>query len=98
VQYSKTLRELGKLPGLLGVIFSKARNKITDPAKLERLISMIEGENWSGMDMDVKGETGIWYSPGVKANVLLFDKKHADEQSKSRQPANRACVQLRERN
>jgi type I restriction enzyme M protein len=57
VQYSKTLRELGKLPGLLGVIFSKARNKITDPAKLERLISMIEGENWSGMDMDVKGET-----------------------------------------
>jgi len=56
VQYSKTLRELGKLPGLLGVIFAKAQNKITDPAKLERLISMIEGENWSGMDMDVKGE------------------------------------------
>jgi type I restriction enzyme M protein len=56
VQYSKTLRELGKLPGLLGVIFAKAQNKITDPAKLERLISMIEGENWSGMDVDVKGE------------------------------------------
>ncbi|MEI7911943.1 MAG: class I SAM-dependent DNA methyltransferase [Verrucomicrobiota bacterium] len=56
VQYSKTLRELGKLPGLLGVIFAKAQNKITDPAKLERLLSMIEGENWSGMDMDVKGE------------------------------------------
>jgi len=56
VQYSKTLRELGKLTGLLGVIFAKAQNKITDPAKLERLLSMIEGENWSGMDMDVKGE------------------------------------------
>jgi type I restriction enzyme M protein len=56
VQYSTTLRELGKLPGLLGVIFAKAQNKITDPAKLERLISMIEGENWSGMDVDVKGE------------------------------------------
>lgn len=56
LQYSRTLRELGKLPGLLGVIFAKAQNKITDPAKLERLISMIEGENWSGMDMDVKGE------------------------------------------
>jgi type I restriction enzyme M protein len=56
VQYSKTLRDLGKEPGLLGVIFAKAQNKITDPAKLERLISMIEGENWSGMDVDVKGE------------------------------------------
>lgn len=56
IQYSKTLRELGKLPGLLGIIFAKAQNKITDPAKLERLISMIESENWSGMDMDVKGE------------------------------------------
>src|SRR5882724_6583068 len=49
VQYSKTLRELGKLPGLLGVIFAKAQNKITDPAKLERLISMIDSENWAGL-------------------------------------------------
>jgi type I restriction enzyme M protein len=56
VQYSKTLRELGKLPGLLGIIFAKAQNKITDPAKLERLISMMETENWAGLDMDVKGE------------------------------------------
>lgn len=56
VQYSKTLRELGKLPGLLGIIFAKAQNKITDPAKLERLISLMESENWAGLDMDVKGE------------------------------------------
>lgn len=56
LQYSKTLRELGKMPGLLGVIFAKAQNKITDPAKLERLISMIDSENWAGLDMDVKGE------------------------------------------
>ena len=56
LQYSNTLRELGKLPGLLGVIFAKAQNKITEPALLERLISMVGEENWSGMDMDVKGE------------------------------------------
>jgi type I restriction enzyme M protein len=56
VQYSKILRELGKQPGLLGIIFGKAQNKITEPALLERLISMIAEENWSGMDMDVKGE------------------------------------------
>jgi type I restriction enzyme M protein len=56
VQYSKTLRELGKLPGLLGIIFAKAQNKITDPAKLERLISMMDSENWGGLEVDVKGE------------------------------------------
>jgi type I restriction enzyme M protein len=56
LHYSKTLRELGTLPGLLGVIFAKAQNKITDPAKLERLISMMDSENWAGLDMDVKGE------------------------------------------
>jgi type I restriction enzyme M protein len=56
VQYSKTLRELGKESGLLSVIFAKAQNKITDPAKLERLVSMIDSENWAGLDVDVKGE------------------------------------------
>jgi type I restriction enzyme M protein len=56
LQYSATLRELGKLPGLLGIIFAKAQNKIIDPAKLERLISMIDAENWAGLDMDVKGD------------------------------------------
>jgi type I restriction enzyme M protein len=40
---------------LLGIIFAKAQNKITDPAKLERLISMIDSENWAGLDVDVKG-------------------------------------------
>src|SRR5690348_16514704 len=42
LQYSKALQDLGKKPGLLAVIFAKAQNKITDPAKLERLISMID--------------------------------------------------------
>jgi type I restriction enzyme M protein len=36
--YRKTLEELGKQPGMLGVIFRKAQNKIQDPAKLRRLI------------------------------------------------------------
>ena len=34
-QYSKALRELAELPGLLNVIFDKAQNKITDPTKLK---------------------------------------------------------------
>ncbi len=54
--YRTALQELGSQGGLLGVIFSKAQNRIQDPAKLRRLVLMIDDENWSGMDVDVKGE------------------------------------------
>jgi type I restriction enzyme M protein len=37
------------------VIFRKAQNRIQDPAKLKRLIALIDGEIWTGMDVDVKG-------------------------------------------
>lgn len=54
--YRKILDSLGKEKGMLGVIFRKAQNKIQDPAKLRRLIVMIDGEVWTGLDIDVKGE------------------------------------------
>ena len=47
IQYRHTLEALGKHVGMLGTIFHKAQNKIQDPAKLERLIKMIEKEAWS---------------------------------------------------
>jgi type I restriction enzyme M protein len=47
---------LGKGSGLIAVIFRKAQNRIQDPAKLRRLIEMIDGETWTGLDIDVKGE------------------------------------------
>jgi type I restriction enzyme M protein len=56
IQYRHTLEELGKQSGMLGTIFRKAQNKIQDPAKLERLIKMIEKEAWSTLPVDVKGE------------------------------------------
>jgi type I restriction enzyme M protein len=56
VHYVRLLLELGKKPGMLGQIFIKAQNKISDPAKLSRLIAMIDGENWLSLDSDVKGE------------------------------------------
>jgi len=56
IHYRHTLEELGKKSGLLGVIFRKALNKIQDPAKLRRLITMIDSETWVGLDIDVKGE------------------------------------------
>ncbi|RLA21777.1 MAG: SAM-dependent DNA methyltransferase [Gammaproteobacteria bacterium] len=56
IQYRHTLESLGKQSGMLGTIFRKAQNKIQDPAKLERLIKMIEKEQWSTLSVDVKGE------------------------------------------
>ncbi|WP_064503556.1 MULTISPECIES: N-6 DNA methylase [Paracoccus] len=41
---------------MLGQIFTKAQNKITDPAKLFRLIDMVDGEKWVMLDADVKGD------------------------------------------
>ncbi len=55
-QYRHILASLGTGSGLIPVIFRKAQNKIQDPAKLRRLIDLIEGETWIGLDMDVKGE------------------------------------------
>ncbi|MFA6969967.1 MAG: class I SAM-dependent DNA methyltransferase [Gallionella sp.] len=54
--YLKILHKLGNAQGILGAIFFKAQNKIQDPAKLARLIQMIDAENWVGMDADIKGD------------------------------------------
>lgn len=55
--YRELLQELGKEPGLLGLIFRKAQNRIQDPAKLKRLIvDLINEEMWTGVDADVKGD------------------------------------------
>ena len=42
--------------GTLGVIFRKSQNRIQDPAKLKRIIQLINDETWSGLDIDVKGD------------------------------------------
>jgi type I restriction enzyme M protein len=56
LHYSTLLRELGKEKGVLGQIFTKSQNKIQDPAKLYKLVQMIDAENWVMMDADVKGD------------------------------------------
>lgn len=55
-QYLRILHELGRESGMLGAIFFKAQNKIQDPAKLYRLIQMIDAEDWLEMGTDVKGD------------------------------------------
>ena len=56
VHYVTVLRELGNKPGMLGSIFTKAQNKIQDPAKLYRLIDMVNETQWVIMGADVKGD------------------------------------------
>ena len=56
VHYRHIQETLGKEKGMLGVIFRKSQNKIQDPAKLKRLIMLINDETWVGLDIDVKGE------------------------------------------
>ena len=55
--YRYTLATLGRQPGTLGVIFSKAQNRIQEPAMLTRLIrELINSENWLSLSADVKGD------------------------------------------
>lgn len=54
--YITLLRELSTKKGMLGQIFTKSQNKIQDPAKLFRLIDMIDGTEWVTMGADTKGD------------------------------------------
>lgn len=53
--YVQMLRSLSTEKGMLGQIFTKSQNKIQDPAKLLRVINMIDQEQWSMMGADIKG-------------------------------------------
>lgn len=56
VHYVETLRILGARPGTLGQIFTKSQNKIQDPAKLARLIALVDETQWVMLGADVKGD------------------------------------------
>jgi type I restriction enzyme M protein len=54
--YRHILDTLALESGTLGVIFRKSQNRIQDPAKLKRIIQLINDETWSGLGIDVKGD------------------------------------------
>lgn len=56
LHYNTVLRELGKYKGMLGQIFTKSQNKIQDPAKLYKLIALINAEQWVQMGVKDKGD------------------------------------------
>ncbi len=53
--YGRLLDTLSRQRGIIGAIFLKAQNEIQDPAKLKRLVGLIDGETWLGLPVDVKG-------------------------------------------
>ncbi len=70
--YVATLQQLATQPGLLGLIFRKAQNRIQNPATLRRLVvELIDSETWTGVDADIKGD----------AYEGLLEKNAADTKS-----------------
>jgi type I restriction enzyme M protein len=53
--YSDVLRTLRKADGILGEIFTQAMPQFNNPVNLKRVLNMIDEEEWSAMDVDVKG-------------------------------------------
>lgn len=53
--YSDILRRLREEKGLLGDIFAQAMPRFNNAVNLKRLITMIDEEKWTEMDVDVKG-------------------------------------------
>ena len=53
--YTQMLRSLGSEKGMLGQIFTKSQNKVQDPAKLLKIIDMVDKEQWTMIGADVKG-------------------------------------------
>lgn len=53
--YSDVLRKLREEKGLLGDIFAQAMPRFNNAVNLKRLITMIDDEKWTEMDVDVKG-------------------------------------------
>lgn len=54
--YEQALDKLGGSGGMLAKIFSDARNRIYDSVKLKRLIELIDEQDWTSTEIDVKGE------------------------------------------
>ena len=86
-QYEKTLNELRNQEDLIGTIFTRAQNKIEKPVYLQKVISMIDGEEWLIMSNDVKGAlyegileeagqstksgTGEYFTPRALINAMV---------------------------
>lgn len=54
--YSDVLRTLRSEKGILGDIFTQSMPRFNNPVNLKKVINMIDEEEWTALDVDVKGE------------------------------------------
>lgn len=54
-KYEKILKKLSEESGTIGTIFTKAQNKIDRPVHLEKVIELVNEQNWYLMEGDFKG-------------------------------------------
>jgi type I restriction enzyme M protein len=52
--YQEVLRILREAPGILGDIFAQSMPRFNNPVNLKRVITMIDDEEWTSLDVDVK--------------------------------------------
>jgi type I restriction enzyme M protein len=53
--YVDAIRTLGKMPGVVGSVFGEGQCRFTKPAQLKQIVTMIDGIEWTELDVDVKG-------------------------------------------
>jgi type I restriction enzyme M protein len=53
--FTDILRVLSRQDGLLGSIFVQSQPRFNNPVNLKRVITLIDEEEWSSLDIDVKG-------------------------------------------
>ncbi len=86
-RYEDILKTLQGQGGMLQQIYAGAQNKLSNPAMLARIISMIDAETWSVMSSDVKGDiyesllqriaedtktgAGQYFTPRALINVMV---------------------------
>lgn len=54
--YEYVLKTLADQTGTLQQIYTGAQNKISNPAQLAKIITMVDSESWASMSSDVKGD------------------------------------------
>ena len=85
--YQEMLTVFSKQEGMLGEIYRKAQNKIQTPARLKKVIDMIDSVSWNEQSEDVKGEiyegllakiaqdtksgAGQYFTPRALINVIV---------------------------
>lgn len=54
--YTEYLRHLRSQKDIIGMIYADAMPRISNPVNLKKLVNLIDGDNWTSLDVDVKGE------------------------------------------